>query len=229
MGTRYGTSHFLNKRCANAYYRGYGLTAADVAIKVRDGEIHLGMPAAPAHCPNARIFTDREGRYVIEEPDAAAKPVPSVAQNKPATRTTLALDPIPQRDGFEQRQRGAMTNWHIGNVSGARSRSGNQVEYSEAFSKLDDSMHEAIAAVHEEFAKRYLSALRSMLAPYNTSRHVITIRAGMGASHIDVSGRMISDWEGPRRGLYLLLSEMAQALEWDWANYLDGERLNPTD
>jgi hypothetical protein len=225
VSTQYGTSHFVSKRAANAFYRGYGEDAAGVARKIQAGEIHIGKPAAPAHCPDARIYTDREGRYFIEEraPVATQAAAPIV---RPA-RASMRLEPIPQVDGFDGRKRGAAADWHTGNVSGARSRSINPVEHSAAFCELDDELEAAVSAVHERMARRYLAAMRAMPAPYNTSRHVITIRAGMGACHIDVSGRTVSDWEGPGRGLYVLLEEMAQALQWHWAGHLNGECLNP--
>lgn len=40
-----GTSYFVSRAAANAYYADYGCTAENVAHKIRDGEIHIGKPS----------------------------------------------------------------------------------------------------------------------------------------------------------------------------------------
>jgi hypothetical protein len=59
----YGTSHFVSLRAARMYFAEYGDDRAEVARKIRDGEIHIGRPACPK---DGEIRLNlREGRYVI--------------------------------------------------------------------------------------------------------------------------------------------------------------------
>ena len=110
--------------------------------------------------------------------------------------------------------------------NGARtsSRRHNPVEASKTFQKLEEQQEDAIERVLERSAKRFLKYFRKLVTSHNYSRHVITISAGMGMCTVQVDG----DWvdNKPNRGAYLLLQEIDQAMNYDYAHYLDGERLN---
>lgn len=110
--------------------------------------------------------------------------------------------------------------------SGARtySRRLNPVEAEKVFKKLGDGMEDSIELVRARFAKKFLKYFRKLVKRHNYSRHVITISAAMGLPTVAVDGVWVDN--KPHRGAYLLLQEVDQALDWDWAAYLDGERLN---
>lgn len=110
--------------------------------------------------------------------------------------------------------------------SGARtySRRHNPVEASKAFQKLESQQEDAIERVHERSAKRFLKYFRKLLKRHNYSRHVITVSASMGMCTVDVDGEWVRN--KPPYGAYLLLQEIDQAMNYDYAHYLDGERLN---
>ncbi len=60
-----GTSYFIDLAAARAYYKDYGVSPADVARKVRAGEIHLGKPPLK---PNERIvMLDGGKRYGVAD------------------------------------------------------------------------------------------------------------------------------------------------------------------
>jgi hypothetical protein len=217
-----GTSHFVNIDWAACYYRGYGLNKSDVKRKVATGEIHIGKPEVlPGEVAWVNVS---EGRYFITEgctPIAAAVPV---ANAKPA-RQHIAPEPLPGVPDYVKR--GARHDWHTGNVSGDTSRSSNALESAPAFQALDDAMQAAIEGVRRQHAQTFLRELRTLLAPYNTSRHAITIDAAMGSCCLKIDARLFSEHDsGPARGVYLLLAEITQFLNWDWCAYLDGARLN---
>lgn len=60
--TTIGTAHFTDRRSANRYYVGYGLTAKDVDEKFKNGEIFLGQPELKE---GQRLSVNSEGRYII--------------------------------------------------------------------------------------------------------------------------------------------------------------------
>jgi hypothetical protein len=61
-----GTSHFVSRRAANAYYADYGFTPADVSHKLAEGEIHIGPPACDPAKGEKIGYTDAGRRYTIE-------------------------------------------------------------------------------------------------------------------------------------------------------------------
>lgn len=64
---RWGTSHFINLRAAERYYARQHESAARVATKIAEGEIHIGAPALK---PGQRLsIIHGEGRYQVEEPN----------------------------------------------------------------------------------------------------------------------------------------------------------------
>lgn len=61
---RVGTSHFVNRLAAIRYYLPYGYTAATLARKEEEGEIHFGPPPLK---PGERLVVIDDGtRYAIE-------------------------------------------------------------------------------------------------------------------------------------------------------------------
>lgn len=62
---RVGTSHFVSMASAQRYYADYHLTAAAVARKIAEGEIHIGQPETK---PGQTLsLIDNGTRYAIEE------------------------------------------------------------------------------------------------------------------------------------------------------------------
>ncbi len=60
-----GTSNFVSLRAARTYYaRLDGLTHDDVAEKIREGAITIGMPNLK---PGQRCKFNKEGRYIVTE------------------------------------------------------------------------------------------------------------------------------------------------------------------
>lgn len=72
-------------------------------------------------------------------------------------------------------------------------------------SKLNDLCHgmeselaDAHNRITKAYAKRFLVELRAMLAPFNLSRHNVTISSGNGSACLCINGRVWSpEWEGP--------------------------------
>jgi len=61
--TMIGTSYFVSRAAAIAYYRDYGVTAANVDRKMLAGEIHTGEPPLE---PGDTLTTIDDGRrYAI--------------------------------------------------------------------------------------------------------------------------------------------------------------------
>ena len=58
-----GTCHFVSRNAAYKYYAGYGLTAADVALKIAAREIAIGPPKVKGG--EAVILVDGDTRYAV--------------------------------------------------------------------------------------------------------------------------------------------------------------------
>ncbi|MCQ4311730.1 hypothetical protein NAV33_07450 [Pseudomonas stutzeri] len=143
----------------------------------------------------------------------------------------MKLLPIPQHDGVE-RPRGAVDDREVvfGSYSGTGSRRFNPVEYAAQTVALEEELEAAIEAAREATAAKFLAFYRELLKPYRISTHRVVVCAGMGMSTIDVTNLRTGKTEGVEflpshwdRGVYALLREISQALNWDWAAYLDGE------
>ena len=94
--------------------------------------------------------------------------------------------------------------------------------------RLDAERSQALDAVAEKYAKKYLAHYRGLIAQFNTSRHVITFNCAMGMVSILVDGRIFSsEWSYRERApIVRLLAKIEEEADWDWAYHLDGERLN---
>jgi hypothetical protein len=69
--TTFGTSHFVSRRAAIAYYRsqGYCDAAAAVDDNIKTGAITIGPPTAKA---DERVWVNHEeGRYMKSVPDTS--------------------------------------------------------------------------------------------------------------------------------------------------------------
>lgn len=60
-----GTSYFRNLDAAIRYYRDYGFNAADVSLKIINGEIHLGLPTIKGD--ETLILIDNGNRWAIKD------------------------------------------------------------------------------------------------------------------------------------------------------------------
>jgi hypothetical protein len=121
------------------------------------------------------------------------------------------------------------TEYRVGGMNGGLSRAFNPVEADPKFAKLRDIREDLVRKVDLRIAQKYLAYYRKRLKPFNTKRHVITIAAAMGATSLRVNGKEViyPDRYDFRPGeLTYLLAELDQALTWEWACYLDGERIN---
>jgi hypothetical protein len=126
--------------------------------------------------------------------------------------------------GAEHVKRGANNKWHTGNISGQQSRGYNAIEAGGVTIKLEHKLDEAVERLHELHSKRFLKYYRKLIAGYKTHNHVIEISANMGDSTIKVNGNLLQDYYS--RGMFTLLYEIEQTMNWEWSAYLDGEKLN---
>lgn len=123
-------------------------------------------------------------------------------------------------------KRGAKEDWHVGNVSGDRTRSLNWVEAQPHLREIGDRMHLAIGDVKKKFSVEVLEFYRELLKPYNLSNHVVRIRSAMGSGHIEVNGLMLEHYRWHRSvPVIQLLEEIEQSLDWDYAAWLHDEKL----
>lgn len=93
---RTGTHYFLNQNAAIRYYAEYGSDRKEVARKLRDKEICLGMP--PKKEGSRIILNGKEGRYYYEE--TAPSSVPPALPSDPTKTSTLKVswpEPDPER------------------------------------------------------------------------------------------------------------------------------------
>ncbi len=60
-----GTNHFVSVFHAQKYYRNYGVGQEDVAEKVRNGEIKIGMP--PRKANEKLVLLDLNTRYGVDD------------------------------------------------------------------------------------------------------------------------------------------------------------------
>lgn len=72
--TRNGTHYFLNQNAAIRYYATQGTDRKEVARKLRDKEICLGMP--PKREGSRIVLNGKEGRYYYEETTPTGRPEP---------------------------------------------------------------------------------------------------------------------------------------------------------
>lgn len=143
----------------------------------------------------------------------------------------MALKPIPQHDGAE-RERGAVPDSaiHYGNMGGYGSRPFNPVEYAAETCRINAAMETRIADAQEQAGNEFLAFFRGLLQGHTVTNHQVYISAGMGASSVYVrnlrTGKedAVDDVVAPI-GVYVLLQEIDQALDWDWAGYLNGKVL----
>lgn len=125
--------------------------------------------------------------------------------------------------GAEHIKRGANERWHTGNISKTPSRGFNPVEQG-VTRKLEADLEAALEKVFKRHAQKFLKQFRKLVAAYKTHNHKIEIVASMGYCIVTVNGALLQD--KPQRGMYVLLAEIEQAMNWEWGAYLDGERLN---
>lgn len=143
----------------------------------------------------------------------------------------MVLLPIPQHDGSE-RKRGAVGDGEM--VFSPYSRTGsrrfNPVEYAARSVALENELEAAIESVREIAAAKFLAFYRELLAPHRIANHRVVIRAAMGLATVDVTSLRTGETESVEfqpcdRGVYTLLREIDQALNYDWAWHLDGALL----
>lgn len=104
------------------------------------------------------------------------------------------------------------------------------------FRRIEENYGNAKAKVDERTGRSYLKLFRRLVAKHNTKNHAgkIKIYAAMGACGITIGEHMLahdSRWNGFQHRekttpLMVLLHEIEQALDYDWAWTLDGEALN---
>lgn len=143
----------------------------------------------------------------------------------------MALQPIPQHDGVE-RERGAVPDsaMYYGNMGGGGSRRFNPVEYAAETQRIIDAMETRVAQAHEAAGVEFLVFFRGLLKAHTFTNHQVYISAGMGCASVYVRDLRtddkypVSDLVGAR-GVYQLLQEIDQALDWDWAGYLNDKVL----
>lgn len=143
----------------------------------------------------------------------------------------MALQPIPQHDGAV-RVRGSVpsTEEVRSPYSSHYSRRFNPVEYAAVTVRLEQELEDAIEAANEAASVKFLAFYRELLRPYQVTQHRVWVSAGMGMATVSVtdlrSGETVTpEHEGMNRGLFLLICEISQALNWPWAAYLDGKTL----
>jgi hypothetical protein len=111
-------------------------------------------------------------------------------------------------------------------MGGYGSRRFNPVEYAAETCRITDAMETRVAEVHEQAGGEFLAFFRELLKDHRTTNHRVYISAGMGCASVYVrhlrSGEQypVSDIVGAR-GVFVLLQEIDQALDWEWAGYLD--------
>jgi len=143
----------------------------------------------------------------------------------------MALLPITQHDGVE-RLRGAVDDREVvfSPYSGHGSRRFNPVEYAARSVELENELEAAIESAREAAAAKFLAFYRTLLAPHCIANHRIVISAAMGLATVDVINLRTGETESVEsqpcdRGVYTLLREIDQALNYDWAWHLDGSLL----
>ena len=74
----HGTHHFTTRQAAISYYAKQGTDAAQVAYKLKQGEIVIGKPKLGFHCSDPTVplyrrnqvvldcWADEDGRYMLE-------------------------------------------------------------------------------------------------------------------------------------------------------------------
>ena len=131
-------------------------------------------------------------------------------------------------------KRGEVTQWHRGNMGGPPSRAFNHLEADPKFQKLEDQLEEAIEAVRERFAKKFLKYYRKRITEHNFGNHIIKLSCGIGSCGVLAGDRrrpyerivLLQDMGGRKGSCSALLEEIEQSMDWGWAAYLDGVILN---
>lgn len=146
----------------------------------------------------------------------------------------MTLKPIPQHDG-EDRERGRVPSLEgtSSPYSHGWSRRFNPVEYSAVAVAIEQELEEKTELLRKEASEKFLAFFRGLVEPYDFTNHRVWISAGMGVASVYVtdlrSGEESSVEYMPdscARGVYLLLQEISQSLDWDWAGYLDRKILS---
>ena len=127
--------------------------------------------------------------------------------------------------GYKDRKSGPVTLYRI-SPGGGVSRSLNSVERSRRIKELDEEMDDKMDRVREQMAKKYLSFLREIIAPFNTRRHVIWVSCPMGSPAVRVGTGFASDYTrfSPLIDAIQAIDQMLAGCE--WVHYLHGQRLN---
>lgn len=93
---------------------------------------------------------------------------------------------------------------------------------------LEAAECDALSTLRKTYGRRFLAEFRGMLAPFNLSRHNVTISSGMGSACLFINGEV---WPG-NGGLdhrmdevLCVLRVISANLSPEWANYLHGESL----
>ena len=129
--------------------------------------------------------------------------------------------PIP---GAENAPRGAVNKWHVGNISGQASRGFNAIEMAGVTDTYESLLEDAIEDVRKHYSTKFLKYFRELVAQYKTHNHEIVFQCGMGLCSILINNTLLQYF--PSRGIFALLYEIEQTMDWGWGSYLDGEKLN---
>jgi hypothetical protein len=144
----------------------------------------------------------------------------------------MALKPIPQHDGVE-RKRGSIDDLDrtYSVYSNSFSRAFNPVEYAAVTVQLEEELETAIENAREATSEKFLAFYRELLKHHCFKNHRVWISAAMGMASVRVTNLRTGVAVTPEheswgnRGVYTLICEISQALNWDWAAYLDNKTL----